>query len=446
MELLMTGNVLQFPASSSHESGSSWPYEATVPIESLRVLAIAHACEPNRGSEPGIGWRMVSCLSADHRVDVITEAQHRRAIEEHMATTPNENLHFVFVDVPFWKPDDITHRSHPRMLDFVYYSVWEVAALVAAWRACQRQRFNVIHHITFANVMLPPLAALLPGAFVWGPIGPIEGMPWAFLKGERVGVIARDLIRRLALWGFLNVSPTGLLARRRASALLFKTTTAAAALRRSPSGFHAVVHDALERPIAYAPETTGDATVRPLRVLTVSRFDAHKGVIYAVSGFAHFLQKGGQGMLTVIGDGPERHRLLEEVDRLRVQSSVEFLGYVPQSRVLEEMSQADVLFHPSFRDGLASAPLEALGASVPVVCQRRSGMLDIIDETCGMLVEAGTPGELSEGFGEALMMLYQQPQLRARLRSGALKRREELSARSSMGTLRAAYRHAAANG
>ena len=50
----------------------------------LRVLLIAYACEPGRGSEPGTGWNMAIALSEHHDVTVITRANNREAIECHL--------------------------------------------------------------------------------------------------------------------------------------------------------------------------------------------------------------------------------------------------------------------------------------------------------------------------------------------------------------------------
>ena len=49
----------------------------------MKILAIAYACEPNRGSEPGVGWNWVKLISAisNCELSVITRANNQRVID-----------------------------------------------------------------------------------------------------------------------------------------------------------------------------------------------------------------------------------------------------------------------------------------------------------------------------------------------------------------------------
>ena len=68
----------------------------------LKVLVSAYACEPNRGSESGIGWNWVREISKSCDVWVITRANNRPLIERALATETLCNTHFVYFDVRRW--------------------------------------------------------------------------------------------------------------------------------------------------------------------------------------------------------------------------------------------------------------------------------------------------------------------------------------------------------
>ena len=52
----------------------------------MKILMSAYACEPNKGSEPGIGWQWaMETARLGHEVWVLTRANNRSAIEEKMA-------------------------------------------------------------------------------------------------------------------------------------------------------------------------------------------------------------------------------------------------------------------------------------------------------------------------------------------------------------------------
>src|SRR4030042_6826220 len=73
----------------------------------LKILVSAYACEPDKGSEPGVGWNWVKQIARFHEVWVITRANNRASIERELNKTPINNLRFVYYDVPkvlsFWK-------------------------------------------------------------------------------------------------------------------------------------------------------------------------------------------------------------------------------------------------------------------------------------------------------------------------------------------------------
>ena len=56
----------------------------------LKVLAFAYACEPNKGSEPGVGWNLARNIAKYHDVWVLTRSNNRTAIEQELAKAPVE--------------------------------------------------------------------------------------------------------------------------------------------------------------------------------------------------------------------------------------------------------------------------------------------------------------------------------------------------------------------
>jgi hypothetical protein len=66
------------------------------------VLLSAYACEPGKGSEPGIGWNLARHLAEHHEVWVLTRTNNRPAIEAELARNPVPGLHFVYHDLPPW--------------------------------------------------------------------------------------------------------------------------------------------------------------------------------------------------------------------------------------------------------------------------------------------------------------------------------------------------------
>jgi glycosyltransferase involved in cell wall biosynthesis len=80
---------------------------------------------------------------------------------------------------------------------------------------------------------------------------------------------------------------------------------------------------------------------------------------------------GDDLLLSVIGDGPDRERLVGVAERLGVAHRVVWRGRLPSAEaVWEELGAARIAVHPSRREGFGMFPLEALAAGLPVVCCR----------------------------------------------------------------------------
>ncbi len=50
----------------------------------LKVLISAYACEPNKGSEPEVGWQWALQMAKYHEVTVLTRTNNRAGIEREL--------------------------------------------------------------------------------------------------------------------------------------------------------------------------------------------------------------------------------------------------------------------------------------------------------------------------------------------------------------------------
>jgi hypothetical protein len=88
----------------------------------LKVLISAYACEPGKGSEPGVGWNVVEQMARHHTVWVITRADRRQSIEAVTKDTPLPNVEWIYYDLPLWE-----WRKFPKALRLHYY-LWQAGA------------------------------------------------------------------------------------------------------------------------------------------------------------------------------------------------------------------------------------------------------------------------------------------------------------------------------
>jgi sugar transferase (PEP-CTERM/EpsH1 system associated) len=114
--------------------------------------------------------------------------------------------------------------------------------------------------------------------------------------------------------------------------------------------------------------------------------------------------------LFVVGDGPLRPVLEEEVERLDLEEHVAFLGL--RSDVPELLGAMDVLVLASSTEGLPLVVIEAMASGLPIVATRVGGLPELVEEgRNGLLVPPDDPDALAN----ALRSLLADETLRSRM-------------------------------
>jgi colanic acid/amylovoran biosynthesis glycosyltransferase len=152
------------------------------------------------------------------------------------------------------------------------------------------------------------------------------------------------------------------------------------------------------------------------RVITTGRLFWVKGYEYALTSIRQLMDMGIVVRFDIIGDGPERQRLLYTIDDLDLQRHVQLHGRVSQDRVRDLMRQADVFLLSSLSEGISNAALEAMACGLPVVTTDCGGMRELVsDGVEGFVVPPRQP----EVMTRELARLATNPKLRQRLGQAA---------------------------
>jgi glycosyltransferase involved in cell wall biosynthesis len=107
--------------------------------------------------------------------------------------------------------------------------------------------------------------------------------------------------------------------------------------------------------------------------------------------------------LVIVGEGPERGRIEARARQLGIADRVRLLGRRAQECLPEIYSAADLLVHPSSREGWPNVLLESMACGTPVVAGNFRGVEDIITEpSAGRILPEATPASLAAAIRELL--------------------------------------------
>jgi glycosyltransferase involved in cell wall biosynthesis len=168
-------------------------------------------------------------------------------------------------------------------------------------------------------------------------------------------------------------------------------------------------------------------TGQDLAILQVARLDYLKDHGTAVRALERVVGSCPQARLILVGEGPEKEKIVEAVRQRGLATQVRFLGL--QKDVPRVLAAADVFLLTSISEGIPLTVIEAMLAGLPVVATEVGGLPEVVvPGTTGWLTPAGDDA----GLAEAILRLAQDPAMRSEWGQVGRLRARELFSESQM--------------
>jgi glycosyltransferase involved in cell wall biosynthesis len=147
----------------------------------------------------------------------------------------------------------------------------------------------------------------------------------------------------------------------------------------------------------------------PDRIVCVASLFPKKGHADLIDALAPLAQRRPGVELELIGDGPERDRILARARERGLDGRVSAPGTRSAEQVRAALAEASAFALPAIRlpsgrmEGIPVALMEAMAAGVPVVATRLSGIPELVqDGVTGLLVEPHDPPALAAALERLL--------------------------------------------
>lgn len=135
----------------------------------------------------------------------------------------------------------------------------------------------------------------------------------------------------------------------------------------------------------------------PGRILTVARLHPDKGITFAVEAANLLRKKNVEFEWIIVGDGPERGRIENQIKVLGLSKYVKLLGFQSTDRVIEELKVASLFVLSSISESQGVVYLEAMAMGTPIVGTDIYGVGEtVIDGETGFLVPIADAEKLAE--------------------------------------------------
>lgn len=383
-----------------------------------KILLSAYACEPNKGSEPGVGWNWAVHLAERFEIYVITRSNNKNAIEKYISENPIEHLHFYYHDC-----SDMARRFKklPNGI-FLYYKKWQREILPLAKKIVQEEHIELVHHVTFNEFRTPGKLYKLDIPFVWGPIGggqfykPVFKDAY-FSKKDIIKEVFRNQINKF----YLTCSKDIKNAIKKASVILIADQSTESVMPKSRKYIRLLE-------TAYNIERNGIKTFskkkkdKCIQLLWIGGIWPRKGLKVLIdalgkSDFRDF-------KLEIIGDGKDKKKCKKLVKAYGLENKIHFCGKMSYQEVNEQYDRADVFVFTSLRDTSGNVILEAMSHGLPVITLDHHGAGEMVTNKTGTKISVNTYARILTDIVDAIKHYKENPSLLERQGKAARERIE----------------------
>jgi glycosyltransferase involved in cell wall biosynthesis len=374
---------------------------------SFHLLISAYACEPGKGSEPEVGWQWATGLAKHASVTVVTRANNKPSIEAALAAHPAKDpksLKFIYYDLPalFLRLKDLGLPTR------IYYLLWQIGAARVIARL--KDRYDMVQHLTFNAFALPGFLWFRHPAVVLGPLGGGMITKWSHLRWfppkSRIAEILRSFLVTLSSW-----SPTLWVSCAFARLILVANEDT---LQCIPRPFHDKTRRLLETACPPPAAEPGQSTTRPSnRFIWIGSLEPRKAPAIAVEAIERVLRQGHKATLSIIGDGPLRESLKQMLIQSELTDAIQLRGKLTHEEALQALGEHSALLFSSVRDTSGNVVLEAMSRGLPVVAFNHQGIPEMLDDSCGYLVDTVEDGDEAGAFAKSITEIIRHPDMAA---------------------------------
>lgn len=137
-------------------------------------------------------------------------------------------------------------------------------------------------------------------------------------------------------------------------------------------------------------------------IVCVGRLCKQKGQVHIPAAVGRLKQEFPDLRVVLVGDGDTRADIEAEISKHGVADAVSIFGWASNPEVRQLIRDSRALLLPSYAEGLPVVLMEALALGRPAITTRIAGIPELIDGSCGWLIDPGNEDQLVEALRNCL--------------------------------------------
>lgn len=364
-----------------------------------KIFVSAYACEPNMGTEIGVGWHWTLEMSRHYELWVLTRKSNQANIEQWFAESDEKyDIHFVYYDLPkglrWWKKGLRGVRT--------YYVLWQHLTNKIVKKVMQENDIHIYHLLTYGNSLWPASSYGMTQFFVWGPTGGVDSIPKEYckyypIKSKIVEWVRRTMVKTLPL----NI---GFQKRCKSANLIFCKSNSMLQAVPEKQKFKAMLFTdvAVEKSRqSYSKKEDSDC----VKYIVVGRFDPWRGFDILIEAFAVAAKDNSKIELEILGDGKDRNRLQRLINGLGLANQVKMVGKVPIEVYRDKISHCDVVVNSCLKEGAVTTAFDALSYGKPLIGIDTGGYTRYFKKEYSIILPREGRKQTIQNLAEAILIM-----------------------------------------
>ncbi len=360
----------------------------------MKKIAIsAYAFSPIRGSEAAVGWEICNGLSKYFEVHVFfcskTPKGDNFAEEcfEFYRVFANSNIVLHPVKMPVYsKIWTFLHDIGFWPFYYVGYKCWQKAVFRAVKVSLAKVDYDLLYQLNMIGFREPGYLWMMDKPFLWGPVNGFHSIPISFIKSFSV----KDTIFQHLKRFFNNIHPQlsfrSQCAARKAELVFCVDQKTLTGIELWGARVKLLTETGLHN-LTWKNQTNSLCISQVLNIVWSGMITSGKALNLLLCAIRKL--SNPNIIVTVIGDGPLKNKLINEY--VDLQDQVKWLGWLSKDEAMKEVSHNHLLVHTSLKEGTPHSILEALGMGVPVMCHNTCGMAEVVNDNNGFLIPYESP-------------------------------------------------------
>lgn len=383
----------------------------------LKIFISSYACEPNLGSEIGVGWHWVLEMNKYFELWVLTRKSNQINIEEWLKKNPQEHeIHWLYYDTPYWM------RFWKKGLKGVrlYYLLWQQMSDTIVAQTMERENIDIFHLLTYGNALWRISPSGQKKFFIWGPTGGVDSIPEEYCN-HYSKLWQRTEWKRRMMVKTLPYNPIFKKQCKNANLIFCKSNSIYDNISEKYRHKALLFTDVAVEPQAvenFIPHKYNDGITR---FVLVGRLEAWRGFDLAIEALAIAVRTNPKLHLDILGKGSEREQIIKHITDNNMEQYVTMCGQVPMDEYYQKMADSDCILNPSLKEGAVTTAFDTMSFSKPLICIDTGGYTRYFDNDCAIVIPRTSRDEVVKELSSAILRMT-DPTERKRLGEEAHKR------------------------